>query len=255
MRNLNQLGMSLIQVVVAMALLALVALGVATVSQQINALNQNTRAQHGRSSLQNVLQKVFSEKQLCDNFINSGADVNLPTPTSPGVTQLTIDLHDGAPGNTTIIGSGAVLQKFDVILAPNDLSFSIPAGSAGTASVAPLPPGTLWTGLVELRLQKLGAESAGGTGLQTKVLGALTLLVNGANQIMQCESFTVDGAQACASLGGTWTGTVCNFPYVYPCIAGQIVVGPNTPLDCKSCAANEVLVFGGVGGFTCLPYP
>jgi hypothetical protein len=255
---MNESGLSLVAVLVSVGLLAVVGFGVASLSQQVSQMGRNASSQSGRSALEAVLQKVLARKSLCDAMITAGTTIALPAGSQPGTTNLTIDLLDGpttgGTGTRTIVSGGATLPKFNVAIPAGGFSFVIPAGSTGTPSAPPLLPGTLWTGLIELQLQQLG-NAVGGVALQRRTIGTLTVVVNGANQFVECDQFALSGPVICNSIGGTWNGTSCALVASSPCAVGEILAGPALPANCKSCAANQVLVFDGLGNFTCQPYP
>jgi hypothetical protein len=242
--------MSLIQVLIAAGIVGVVALGVASVMQNVSMIGNNLQSQVGKSSLQTVLQKVLSQKPLCDAFINTGTTVHLPTVSTPGITDLTLNLRDSTGSNSSVVASGVALPKFDLTIATNGFHLVIPAGTAGV----PNGPDMLWTGYVELQADKL-KQAAGGQAMRTYVIGSLTVRVSPGNTLTSCEGFAVTPSTNCAALGGVWVGSSCQFSYTYPCPAGQILTGPNPPADCHTCPANQVLVFDGNGGFNCLPYP
>ena len=257
-------GVTLVETVMAVALLAVGALSLGLLSTNVNSGITNSRAQFGAQSLHSALATTISDPVVCSQRITKNpfsaalADITAGSPGYP----LKFTLQDGnANIGTTTVVDGSIpaynVPNFSVQI--NGLTFQI-NGTVPIAGLVDPNPGSgcsttnnsVYAGDVILTVKKETPSSdvAGGSSLSNEFVGTLMLTVDN-NTKKVCRCYAPD---PCTAIGGTYNPN--NIPSCNLCPTNQTWVGNNTSTGAPICLPNcslpvQFLVSNGAGGAVC----
>ena len=266
--SLNSHGFSLTELVIALALLAVLLLGGATLLNTQNMLTGNLQLQTARDSLRGVLIRTFANPVTCGPALTKAPHVTVFNPSKAGIPPLPPGGAFGMPLNITLDQGATIILSGDPsgptppINLPNyDLAYeyvvfrnAIKIG----ADQNPLYPGNiLYEGAVVMKTDKPNGTNniITGVGMALLTVGNITLSVNPTtNAISACQtSFSVNSA--CSNFGGGPPNASAQCSSVSPCAVGELFLGNDAtgaPICHTPCTvAGTALVLNNLGALIC----
>lgn len=214
MRKFNS-GFSLIEIIVAVAILGVVSLGFSSMISQMLGAQKTVQARQDLVSLVNEVQTLFMVTTACETALLPGSnfDFNLAKVPYPAPAGAPPFAFAGLPFrfkvNSDILGDATTLQNYELIANRVQLVNAVPAGTTGTGS-------SIYKAQMIGQFSPKSSASGGLRDFNTKVLTTGYFTVSGAGVITSCSADnyqdTVKVANLCIGLGGTMNSNgKCDF--------------------------------------------
>jgi len=276
-------GFGLLEFMIAMAISAFVALGLASIFNMIQSNSTNLQGSTGAQSLRSTLMQVTSSLPLpnvlpvttsCFGHLIPGPAFDVTKAQAAGF-PLGFYSNDGTPGNipsgTQIFGYDPNGPKLTPTVIPNynvSVRYLAFRKDPNTAPVGPDPNGiTLYLGTLVAGVTKSTA-TIGGQDLPEMSVVSLYLAIDSGLNIKNCYNQPVSGTdanQACIAMGGLYyPGSVppCQIPYPCQAVANTVFTGydptglpictPAASLTAQTCNAGQTIEYNGTG-WVCVP--
>lgn len=254
-KKLGSRGFGLIEILVATAISAILALAFASMFQMMSASSNNLKGSLGAQSLVSTLVQVTSPltwpngNSACLNNLLPGYTVfNAAQAGTPTGMPMGFMASDGV---SQIFAGPTPTPLTNYNVSVTNLIFE----NAVLVSTNPVTNDSLYLGNLEVGLLKLAAPNkvvAGGQALPETWVEFLTVQVDINNNIINCYNVPTTAQTACSSLGGTYqVGATppCQMPY--PCasagpnfvfmgydVSNNPICTPSAALAADSCATN-----------------
>ena len=212
----NQRGFSLIEIIVAVAILGVVSLGFSTMISQMLGAQKNVQARQDLASLVNEVQTLFAVSTACETALIPGTnfDFNLAKAPYPAPTGAPPFSFNGLPFrfkvNSDTLADATNLQGYELIANRVQLVNALSVGTTATGS-------SIYKAQMIGQFSPKASSSGGLKDFNTKVLVTGYLTVSSAGIITSCSSDNFQeiskATSICTGLGGTMSTTgKCEFP-------------------------------------------
>ncbi len=221
---LNQTGSSLVSVLVAAGLAAVVTAGTSSMILNSRSSFESNKSSVGKLNLQQDLQSIFSDSAVCGSKLK----INDIGRLTSGSLQLNVLINEKKIG----IDSSAARSLYN--LDNVKLNFK----NVRQIGTEPSTGFKIYEGEVYLNSEKKMAV-VGGKSLHEIFVGPLAITLNNSQQVVSCASHVLTAMNPmdlCTQVGGAYNNTTGSCIVAPQCPSGQLMVsnGPGKPGTCQA---------------------
>jgi prepilin-type N-terminal cleavage/methylation domain-containing protein len=208
-------GFTLIEIMIAVGLLTVAALGVASMAVLMLRSSNSYKSEVGAITLRGSIQEALKTAQSCQTLMS------FPS----GFDPVRAATADGVPVQINLPGTGLIVQSatvpsLDLNIGSLQFSNAISAGVNANGN-------RLYYGMININASKVSTESLGSQQMRGRMVASVIIETNAANVFVGCN-LQMTANDICSQMGGVLASGTCDFKALYPpssCPPGEFAQG------------------------------